>query len=103
MRRPGEGLLGRAQAQDRRLRNMDKSLEVPRLFLKPRIHIGPSVSLVLLSTPLRSLGEGLLIGAQAQDRRLRNMDKSVEVPRLFLDPQRYLGPAVGLSILNKMR
>ena len=38
--RPG-GLLGRAQAQDRGLRNMDKSVEGPRLFLKPEIYIGP--------------------------------------------------------------
>jgi hypothetical protein len=90
----GEGLLGRAQAQDRRLRNMDKSLEVPRLSLKPRIHIGPGVWPVLPSTttvlpeardyqgPVGFLGGGLLIGAQAQDRGLRNMDKSVEVLQL---------------------
>ena len=53
---------------------------------------GSEVGQKVVQKPVRRAGGGLLRGAQAQDRRLRNMDNSVEYTRLFLKPEIHLGP-----------
>ena len=99
----GEGRIALTQAQGRRLRNIDKCLMGLRLFLDPHTHLRPSVcpglpsiAVVLLVLPetVRSLAGGLLGRAQAQDRGLRNMDKRLQAPRLFLYPDVHLRPSV---------